>query len=513
MRWREYMLRVGEQPAELLIEERNPPSVEDKKAVGSRRAAWRVDTSVEQKENTEGIGEQASKLDGGCAAQAPEWNDFDELIPKWLNFVKEVVDSEGVPLARRVFIMDDCDELITEWLNRIVGTVDSEDLPLDISGETLLQNKIMRVIKKNQVKKYLEMLAEIAELNAAYDKFYEQFGARLKLGISEDSTVGVKIAELLRFGTFKSGDEQINFEGYADRMKEGQNDVYCIAGESTAMVSSSPFLENLRNKGYEVPYMAEPVDEYAVPFEENLCKKGLEALHVADPMDEYAVHRPKEFDGKMLKFTREEGLDLGDEDEKKTLEELKAEFKSLTKLTKEVCGDKVEEAIVDDRTVDFLRVITTSGHGVYVDMERVMKAQVPLDSGSQRMHFASGSQQEGEKERREDQEEKKEEEGQEERQEGERRKNEEGKEAEEGGSEQVKKDVTGWTEVTRKKRRNMVQIFVKMNESKVVPMEVSLKDDKVEDVMRQIQKDEGRVRNFVRESAKDKRKAEELRSH
>ena len=140
------------------------------------------------------------------------------------------------------------DELIPKWLNRIVGTVDSEDHPLDISGETLLQNKIMRVIKKNQVKKYLEILAEIAELNAAYEKFYEQFGARLKLGISEDFTVGVKTAELLMFNT--SGDEQICLREHVDRMKEGQNDIWHITGESIAVVSSSPFEENLRNKGY-----------------------------------------------------------------------------------------------------------------------------------------------------------------------------------------------------------------------------------------------------------------------
>merc|ERR1712065_91087 len=216
--------------------------------------------------------------------------------------------------VRRVFIMDDCDELIPEWLNFVKGVVDSEDLPLNISRETLQQNKILRVIKKNLVKKCLEMFAEIAEKKDDYKKFYEQFGKCLKLGIHEDSTNRAKIAELLRFSTSKSGDEQISLKEYVDRMKEGQNDIYYITGESIAVVSSSPFLENLR-------------------------KKGLEVLYMVDPVDEYAVQQLKEFDGKKLKSTTKEGLDIGDEDEKKKLEELKAEFEPLTKLMKEVLRD------------------------------------------------------------------------------------------------------------------------------------------------------------------------------
>merc|ERR1711869_126587 len=213
--------------------------------------------------------------------------------------------------VRRVFIMDDCDELMPEWLNFVKGVVDSEDLPLNISRETLQQNKILRVIKKNLVKKCLEMFAEIAEKKDDYKKFYEQFGKNLKLGIHEDSTNRQKIAELLRYQTSKSGDESISLKEYVDRMKEGQNDIYYITGESVAQVSSSPFLENLR-------------------------KKGLEVLYMVDPVDEYAVQQLKEFEGKKLKSTTKEGLDIDDEDEKKKLEELKAEFEPLTKLMKEV---------------------------------------------------------------------------------------------------------------------------------------------------------------------------------
>merc|ERR1712193_14522 len=230
--------------------------------------------------------------------------------------------------VRRVFIMDDCDELMPEWLNFVKGVVDSEDLPLNISRETLQQNKILRVIKKNLVKKCLEMFAEIAEKKDDYKKFYEQFGKCLKLGVHEDSTNRTKVAELLRFHTSKSGDEQISFKEYVDRMKEGQNDIYYITGESIAAVSSSPFLENLRKKGLEVIYMVDPVDEY----------------------------------------------------EKKKLEELKAEFEPLTKLMKEVLGDKTEKVVVSSRLADSPCVLTTSEHGWSANMERIMKAQALRDN-------------------------------------------------------------------------------------------------------------------------------------
>merc|ERR1712194_336299 len=235
--------------------------------------------------------------------------------------------------VRRVFIMDDCDELMPGWLNFVKGVVDSEDLPLNISRETLQQNKILRVIKENLVKKCLEMFAEIAEKKDDYKKFYEQFGKCLKLGIHEDSTNRTKV----------------------DRMKESQNDIYYITGESIVAVSSSPFLETLR-------------------------KKGLEVLYMVDPVDEYAVQQLKEFDGKKLKSTTKEGLDIDDEDEKKKIEELKAEFEPLTKLMKEVLGDKVEKVLVSSRLADSPCVLTTSEYGWSANMERIMKAQALRDN-------------------------------------------------------------------------------------------------------------------------------------
>merc|ERR550519_3267470 len=221
--------------------------------------------------------------------------------------------------VRRVFIMDNCEELIPDYLNFVKGVVDSEDLPLNISREMLQQNKILKVIRKNIVKKCMELVEEIAEDKDNYKKFYEQFSKNIKLGIHEDSSNRKKLSGYLRYYTSSTGDEQCSLDDYVSRMKENQKSIYYITGESKDIVASSAFVERLKKRGLEVVYMTEPVDEYV-------------------------VQQLKEFDGKTLVSVTKEGLELpDDEEEKKKHEEDKAKFEGLCKVMKDILDKKVEQ--------------------------------------------------------------------------------------------------------------------------------------------------------------------------
>jgi heat shock protein beta len=287
--------------------------------------------------------------------------------------------------VRRVFITDEFEDLMPRWLSFIKGVVDSEDLPLNVSREMLQTSKVLRVIKKKLVTKTLEMIRKIAEKKPKSDKeeaeedsedddeeekeeeesdpaaivedhedyvaFWKEFNKAIKLGLYEDSSNRTKLAKLLRFFSSKSGDNYTSLEKYISRMKKGQKSIYYISGETKEAVEKSPYLERLRKKGYEVLYYIDPIDEYAMP-------------------------QLTEFKGFQFAGANKENLKLDDDDkEEKILAKMGELYKPVTDWFKETLGSRVEKAVVSNRLLETPAILVSSQYGWSTNMERIMKAQ------------------------------------------------------------------------------------------------------------------------------------------
>eukprot|EP00193_Tetraselmis_chui_P017455 CAMPEP_0177787150 /NCGR_PEP_ID=MMETSP0491_2-20121128/21318_1 /TAXON_ID=63592 /ORGANISM="Tetraselmis chuii, Strain PLY429" /LENGTH=785 /DNA_ID=CAMNT_0019308439 /DNA_START=138 /DNA_END=2495 /DNA_ORIENTATION=+ len=284
------------------------------------------------------------------------------FVPGMAPFEQESMNSKSRNMklyVRRVFISDQFDEdLMPRYLSFMKGIIDSSDLPLNVSREILQENRIVRLIKKQLVKRTLDTLKQLSsdEDQSKYNTFFEAFGRNLKLGLIEDKDNTKILADLVRFHSSKSGDDKISFQKYVEGMKEGQKAIYFMAAENKAQAEAAPFVEDLVKRGYEVLYLTEPIDEVAVT---NMGKYG-------------------DFD--LLDVSKED-LELEEtEEEKKAMEALSKELEPTLGWMKDTLGDKVEKVVVSKRLNDSPCILVTSKMGWSANMERIMKTQAMGDN-------------------------------------------------------------------------------------------------------------------------------------
>jgi len=287
--------------------------------------------------------------------------------------------------VRRVMITDEFDELLPRYLGFIKGVVDSDSLPLNVSREMLQQNKVLKVIGKKMTRKALAMIKSMADAEkkgdddeedegeegeekkeveekdgeeegeSKYTKFWKAFGKYIKMGLIEDAANRTRLAKLLRYATSKSGDKEISLEDYVANMKEDQKNIYYISGEDKESLLKSPSVEKLLAKDIEIIFMT-------------------------DSVDEYTVQHLTEYEGKRLINASREGLKLEEGDKEKQREEkYKEMFKPLLDFTKDVLGKKVEKVSISKHLVQSPVVVLSADYGWTAQMEKVMKSQAFAD--------------------------------------------------------------------------------------------------------------------------------------
>jgi heat shock protein beta len=289
--------------------------------------------------------------------------------------------------VRRVMITDEFDELLPRYLSFIKGVVDSDSLPLNVSREMLQQNKVLKVIGKKMTRKALAMIKSMADADkkdggedeededgekkekkaveekgegeeegeSKYTQFWKSFGKFIKMGLIEDAANRTRLAKLLRYATSKSGDKEISLEDYVSNMKEDQKNIYYISGEDKESLLKSPSVEKLLSMDIEIIFMT-------------------------DSVDEYTVQHLTEFEGKRLINASREGLKLEEGDkEKKRDEKYKQKFKPLLDYVKETLGKKVEKVSISKHLVQSPVVVLSADYGWTAQMEKVMKSQAFAD--------------------------------------------------------------------------------------------------------------------------------------
>ncbi|KAL5986029.1 heat shock protein 90 [Asimina triloba] len=280
--------------------------------------------------------------------------------------------------VRRVFISDEFDELLPKYLSFLKGLIDSDTLPLNVSREMLQQHSSLKTIKKKLIRKALDMIRRIAdedpdesddkdkkdvdnvnendEKKGKYAKFWNEFGKSIKLGIIEDASNRNRLAKLLRFESTKSGGKLASLDQYISRMKSGQKDIFYITGTSKEQLEKSPFLERLTKKGYEVIFFTDPVDEYLMQY----------------LMD---------YEDKKFQNVSKEGVKIGKDSKNK---DLKESFKELTNWWKDVLtSENVDSVKISNRLADTPCVVVTSKYGWSANMERIMQSQTLSDASKQ----------------------------------------------------------------------------------------------------------------------------------
>ncbi len=262
--------------------------------------------------------------------------------------------KHGVKLyIRKVFITDDAEQLMPRYLRFVRGVIDADSLPLNVSREILQQSKQISTIKAGAVKKVLGLLKTLSKDAEKYEKFWSEFGNVIKEGVIEDHKNKDAIAKLLRFSSTHTDKEKqdVSLEDYVSRMKEGQDKIYYVTADSFSAAKNSPHLEIFR-------------------------KKGIEVILMADRVDEWLISNLTEFDGKQLQSVAKGELDLDKldtEEEKKEKEETSKDFESILKQMKEVLGDKVSEVRVTNRLTDSPACLVTGDNDMSLNMERIMK--------------------------------------------------------------------------------------------------------------------------------------------